>query len=278
MLDSSHSPDTETAEAFAYSWNSLPEGPVYTFHQVEDWLLPLTGADITAKRVLELGCGNASLLVHLASFSPAFIEGVDLGRAVESARRNLSRGARCCWAVHQADMCTWRGEQADLTICIGVLHHLANPRAGFEAVLANTKPGGLFHCWVYGWEGNLPVRLLVEPIRRLASRLAPWVTKYLVALPLSIPFFLYSKLVSALRIKSLPMAKYMLWISDRPFRFYWHVAFDQLVTPRTIYIRRSAIESWLAEFTPPIEPGTTYIHQRNGNSWKFGGRKVQAQA
>ena len=51
--------------------------------------------------------------------------------------------------------------------------------------------------------------------------------------------------------------------------FFRHVAFDQLVTPRTVYIDRATIVRWLRHGS--IEPGSTYVLMRNGNSWKFGG-------
>lgn len=37
--------DKDTAQAFATSWNNLPEGSVYTRDQFIDWMGPLTQAD-----------------------------------------------------------------------------------------------------------------------------------------------------------------------------------------------------------------------------------------
>jgi SAM-dependent methyltransferase len=158
---------------------------------------------------------------------------------------------------------------------IGVLHHLQEPQRGFDAVVRNVKTGGRFHCWVYAEEGNAVVIWLVDPIRRLVSRLPWWLTKYCVATPLVVPYFLYAKLLAALPrwrlLQALPLYEYSLWIARREFAFFRHVAFDQLVTPRTVYLNRATIESWLRA-TPRIEPGSTYVIMRNGNSWKFGGR------
>jgi len=88
-LTSNPSIDQETADAFATSWNTLPEGSIYTYEQFEDWLNPLTKKDIENKRVLELGCGNGSLLVHITRWNPGYLEGVDLGDSVKSAEKNL---------------------------------------------------------------------------------------------------------------------------------------------------------------------------------------------
>ena len=118
---------------------------------------------------------------------------------------------------------------------------------------------------------------LVDPIRRIASHLPWWLTKYAIATPLTLPFYLYAKLLRAIvrrnqvRIAAAPLRDYCLWIAPREFAFFRHVAFDQLVTPQTVYFPKCEIEQWLAS-APEIEPGSSYIILRNGNSWKFGGK------
>ena len=115
---------------------------------------------------------------------------------------------------------------------------------------------------------------LVDPLRRIASRLPWWLTKYALATPLVFPYYLYAKLLRALPrrgwLRAAPLYDYSLWIAQREFAFFRHVAFDQLVTPRTVYLPRATLERWLRD--PRISPGSTYLVMRNGNSWKFGGR------
>jgi tRNA G46 methylase TrmB len=83
--------DIKTAEAFATSWNNLPGGSVYTFDQFEDWFAPLQKSDFKGKEVLELGCGNASLLVHATQWEPSNLVGIDLGESIVSANQNMSQ-------------------------------------------------------------------------------------------------------------------------------------------------------------------------------------------
>jgi len=268
--------DQRTADAFATSWNNLPPGSVYTVGQVADWMAPLVPADFAGRRVLEMGCGNGSLMVHVLGWSPARLDGIDLGASVDSARANLAASGAGNWNVQQEDLVTFAGPGHDVVYSIGVLHHLKEPRAGFESVVRNTRAGGRFHCWVYAREGNGLVIALVDPLRRLASRLPWWFTKYGLATPLVVPFFLYARVLAALPrwkwLAALPLYDYGLWIAPREFAFFRHVAFDQLVTPQTTYIDRATVERWLAD-DPSIEPGSGYVIMRNGNSWKFGGRK-----
>jgi SAM-dependent methyltransferase len=270
------SKDTQTAAAFASSWNNLPAGSVYTRQQFEEWLQPLTATEVAGRCVLELGCGNASLLFHMASWEPKHLEGIDLGDSVLSARHNMTAQPNPRWTITQADLTTYRGELRDLVYCIGVLHHLKQPRLGFESVLANTRQGGRFHCWVYAREGNSLIVSIVDPIRKVVSNFPWWITKYLIATPLVAPYFVYAKFLRSFRsfdwFRKLPLYAYSLWIAERNFAFFRHVAFDQLVTPQTAYLERATIEGWLQD--PRIAPKSTYIIFRNGNSWKFGGKII----
>ncbi|MFZ2522320.1 MAG: class I SAM-dependent methyltransferase [Minisyncoccia bacterium] len=264
--------DDKTAQAFATSWNNLPKGSIYTADQFVDWMTPITKGDVKNKRVLELGCGNASLMVHILNWGPSYLEGVDLGDSVLSAEENLL--SKKNWKIVKADLTQYRSEGFDVVYCIGVIHHLKSPKSGFDSVIKNTEKGGKFHVWVYAKEGNGIIIYIVDPIRKVASALPWWIIKYFIATPLVTPFFFYANIVRIFKnvgfVKRLPLYEYSQWISKREYSFFRHVAFDQLVTPQTTYITRSTIESWLVS-NDRIDKNTTYVILRNGNSWKFGG-------
>ncbi len=269
------SDDVETATAFAESWNRLPQGSAYTRAQFLEWMAPLDPEGFRGKEVLELGFGNGSLLYHVARFGPSRLAGVELGDTLETARRNLGDVPGTRIELQRGDLTEVELGRFDLVYCIGVLHHLKDPSAGFDSVLRHTRPGGRFHCWVYAEEGNALVRYLVDPLRRVSSRLPWWLTKYGLALPLVAPYFVYAKCVRLLAPGALrpllPLYDYSRWIAEREFAFFHHVAFDQLVAPTTAYIPRARVEGWLSD--PRVEPASSYVVFRNGNSWKFGGVK-----
>jgi SAM-dependent methyltransferase len=173
----SSSDDKSTAAAFATSWNTVGEGSVYTREQALDWLSPLTPSDFKGKTVLELGFGNGSFLFHVGSFEPARLTGVELGDTLAQTRRNLQHLPSGMVELVHGDLTKLDLGKFDVVYCIGVLHHLADPRAGFDALLRHTKPGGSFHGWVYAEEGNGVVIQVVDPIRRLTSKLPWWLTK-----------------------------------------------------------------------------------------------------
>jgi SAM-dependent methyltransferase len=277
MSEPNPAPDQGTADAFATSWNHV--GTVYNREQFLDWIAPLEPVDLAGKDVLELGFGNGSLLFHAARCAPRRLAGVELGDTLEVASARLADvPAATKVELHRGDLTEVALGCFDLVYCIGVLHHLKDPEAGVAAMVRHTAPGGRFHGWVYAREGNLVVRVLVEPLRRVTSRLPWWLTKWAIALPAVVPYFVYAKLLCFLArfglrrpVELLPLGAYALWIGKREFRFFHHVAFDQLVTPQTTFIERARVEKWLSGLE--IESGSTYLIKRNGNSWKFGGRK-----
>jgi len=115
-------------------------------------------------------------------------------------------------------------------------------------------------------------------LRALTARLPWWATRYGAALAVAVLGFSYARGLRALRrlgaghwLRRLPQAEYCLEIADRDFAFFHHLATDFLVALRTVYIERARVERWLAH--PEVEPGSTYLVHRNGNSWKFGGRR-----
>jgi SAM-dependent methyltransferase len=275
--DAGTSVDAGTAAAFATSWNHVGAGSVYTREQFEGWFRPLDPSVFTGVDVLELGFGNGSMLYHVGRERPRRLAGVELGDTLATARANLQHVPPGVLELHRGDLTRVDLGHFDLVYCIGVLHHMAYPEEGFHAVLRHTRPGGRFHCWVYAEEGNGVVIHVVDPIRRVAARLPWWLTKYGVALPLTVPYFAYAKSLRRLgegRVGSLPLGPYSLSISDRDFAFFHHMAFDQLVTPRTVYIPRRTVEAWLRH--PDVDQATTYLVHRNSNSWTFGGRRKGA--
>ena len=105
--------------------------------------------------------------------------------------------------------------------------------------------------------------------------------KYGIATPLAAPYYVYAKSLRALTrrlgasraLRRMPLYEYSMWIAEREFAFFRHVAFDQLVTPQTRFVARHEIEAWLA-VRRRVDADSVYVIARNGNSWKFGGRVV----
>ena len=63
-------------------------------------------------------------------------------------------------------------DQFDVVFSIGVIHHLADPKAAVEQSVRAVKPGGILILWVYAREGNERLLRVLNPIRKgITSRL-----------------------------------------------------------------------------------------------------------
>jgi SAM-dependent methyltransferase len=274
--------DSATADGFADYFRTIGEGSRYTPEQFRSFFAPVDPDTLSGASVVELGFGHGSFLQHVARARPARLAGVDLGDVVAETRRKLER------FLGQTDLDLRHGDltQADLgphdfAYCIGVLHHLHEPEAGFAALLRHTRPGGRFHGWVYSREGNFFVIRVADPLRRLSARLPWWGTKWGPGFAVAASLFAYARTLAFLErrgaralVRALPLHDYALSIAARDFAFFHFLATDFLVARRTVYLDRTTLEGWLRH--PAVEPGSTYLIHRNGNSWTFGGRRALA--
>jgi len=111
--------------------------------------------------VLVAGCGTGQQAVETArAFAPARLLAIDL------SRRSLAYAARMSGSLGlaaieylQADLlqAPALGRSFDLVCVGGVLHHLADPYAGWRALLAVLRPGGVMNVLVYTVRGRSDV-------------------------------------------------------------------------------------------------------------------------
>jgi SAM-dependent methyltransferase len=265
--------ERHTADAFGWQWTHFREMHDEFEGQFRDWIEPLDRSSFEGKAVLDAGCGIGRHSYFAASWGASTVVALDLSDAVETARETMRPfpGAH----VVQGDLLRPPFPEPgvfDLAYSIGVLHHLPDPAAAFRSVVGTVRPGGIVAVWVYGWEGNGFVRHVVEPVRRLTTRMSPSALRA-VAYPLAAAFNLTAKGVyrplRGTRLgRALPMRSYLTSVSEFSFRQNYTIVYDQLVAPSSAYIRRREIERWFAEGgLEDVE-----ITARNGNSWRGHGR------
>ena len=262
-----------TADAFGWQWTHFDEITPDHEQQFLDWIAPVTAADFAGKLVLDGGCGKGRHLACAARFGAAQAVGVDLSDAVEAARRNVRSLPNA--HVVQADMYAlpFRDATFDLAYSVGVLHHLPDPKGGFDALVRLVKPAGRMVAWVYGRENNGWIVHAVTPFRehvasRLPRRVLDAIATALTALALwpavKLVYGPLHRAAPALSAKVLPYEAYLAYASRFSFRELRTIVFDHLVAPTAFYIPREEFEAWFRR--EDLEPPTIGWHNRN--SWR----------
>jgi hypothetical protein len=108
------------------------------------------------------------------------------------------------------------------------------------------KPGGTLALWVYGREGNLLNRCLVEPAKAALVRFLPRKVVWLLALLLTLWMYLPIYTVYLLPLRFLPFYEYFQSWRRLPFRRNTLNVFDKLNAPVTHFISRGEIDEWFA--------------------------------
>ncbi len=241
-----------TFESFGYEWNTFdriqPEDEVFWeryFADVDrDWL--------RNKVVLDAGCGKGRFAYFTAPLV-GWLCAVDGSDAVQAAARNLSSFHNT--AVIKGDLLSppFPAERFDLVFCLGVIHHLPDPRRGFAEICRLVRPGGRLLLYVYsrptGWGARRLGLAGSSALRRLTIHLPHPVLRALAA-PLAA--LLYAVFVLPGRaggklgispLERLPLQTYR----GRPLRSLWLDTFDRLSAPLEARYTWDDISPWFDE-------------------------------
>ncbi len=238
----------QTAQRFAEEWTRWSESRDYYEKQFLGWLAPLTPKDFEGKAVFEGGCGKGRHTELVAAFGARAIVSIDLGDSAYVAFKQ-TRGLRNAHVII-GDLLTPPVQQVfDLAFSVGVLHHLPDPAAGFQALRGVVKKGGRVAFWVYGRENNEWIVKFVDPVRKaLTSKMpAEWLKP--LSLPPSAALWGAIKLLYKPRDDGkgppLPYGDYFAAMHSFPLDEIHSIVFDQLVTPVAYYLTGDEVRQWL---------------------------------
>lgn len=122
------------------------------------------------RTILIAGCGTSQAARWAARHPAARVVGIDVSPSSLEATRtlaeshdvtNLELSELPIEEVEDLD------EVFDQIVCTGVLHHLADPEAGLEALRASLAPDGAMQLMVYATHGRTGISMMREYCRRL---------------------------------------------------------------------------------------------------------------
>lgn len=252
VLDASVETDEttrRTLKSFGYEWSTFDriqqEDEAFWRRYFAD--VPLD--DLRGHDGLDAGCGKGRFAYFTAPYLRSVVA-LDGSDAVDAAARNLAGFDNVGVVRASLTAIPFKGGSFGFIWCLGVLHHLADPEAGFDALVSRLRPGGRLLVYVYS-------RATGQRARSIGLTLATLVRKVTVHLPhpllrfLSGPIagILYSVVVfpgwlggrlGVAALENLPLQTYR----GRPLRSLWLDTFDRLSAPLERRYVWSDIEPW----------------------------------
>ncbi|MCS6836662.1 MAG: methyltransferase domain-containing protein [Anaerolineae bacterium] len=272
----------ETVQAFGVQWakaNQLVQTTGFSSPDLFlDFVAPVDEVFIRGKSVLDGGYGQGRFTLAAQRLGASLVVGVDLSDAVEQAFAN-TRHLDNVLIVQGDLMALPFAPTFDYAFSVGVLHHTADPRAGFAQLVSAVRHGGHVSAWVYGREGNDWVVNILNPIRqRITSRL-PSAVLWWIALVLAVPLFLAIRLVyqpverperlSFLR-RRLFYFDYLVWLGKYCGYLQQALVIHDHLTPSIAeYIPHGEFADWFKE--QGLQD--VIITSRANNSWRGFARK-----
>lgn len=253
-LDGSNdNPEVKTALSFGFEWTQFPEMYDEWSQRFLDYMQPHGDEFFRGKKVLDAGCGNGRFAYYAAKYG-AEVWAIDLGSAVEVARRNTEQAGEV--QVVQADLHRppFAQESFDFIYSIGVLHHLPEPEEAFQELLRYLKPGGEIQIYLYWKPERQPIKrallAFVGVSRRITTRL-PHRIVYALAFPAAVAAFVffvwpYRLLKNTPGLESfaekLPMKQYTRF----PFRVCVNDQLDRFSAPIENRYTKQQVADWLS--------------------------------
>lgn len=260
FYDFSRSTDETTAQtfkSFGYEWTHFDQVVPEDERYWEEYFGSIPPGDLADRVGLDAGCGMGRF-TRITARHVAALVALDGSDAVGAAAQNLAALENV--VVIKADLRDAPVAQGSLDFisCLGVLHHLEDPYAGFRALERLLAPGGIFVLYLYSSPSGGGVRAVglraATVLRKVTTRMPHPALRVLSA---GIAGGLYGGLVVGCAVagrmgKSLenfPLALYR----NRPVRALWLDTFDRLSAPIEQRFSPADVEPWFRDAGLTVE-------------------------
>lgn len=225
-----------TFESFGYEWNTFGDVRDEDAEFSDVYLRDLDLGSLQGRIGLDAGCGKGRYTRFLAPHLDRMVA-LDGSSAVEAAARNLALHRNTF--VVQADLraAPFPAETFGFISCLGVLHHLDEPREGLRQLVGLLEPGGLLLLYLYSRPDHGGARraglALASAMRRVTVRLPHRLLRWVSAAVAGVLSVLvvrpgtWGERHGAGRLAGLPMSAYR----GKPFRSLVLDTFDRLSAP-----------------------------------------------
>jgi SAM-dependent methyltransferase len=241
----------ETFKSFGYEWThfdqAVPEDESYW----EEYFGTIPPDDLAGRVALDAGCGMGRFSRITARHVAALVA-LDGSDAVLAAGPNLATLENV--VVVRADLrdAPLAERSFDLISCLGVLHHLDDPREGFQSLARLLADDGIFVLYLYSRPTTRGVRsagLAGATALRTVTRRMPHPLLRMVSGVVAVG--LYGGLVAGCAVAdrlgkpldNFPLALYR----RRPLRALWLDTFDRLSAPIERRFSFPDVEPWFKE-------------------------------
>jgi SAM-dependent methyltransferase len=272
----------DTIRAFGWEWqrfeSSLRHSSFDSRELFLGFIAPVDETFFGGKVILDAGCGRGRFTRLAAEFGAQDVIGVDMSSAVDVAYRNTHALPNA--HVLQADIHNLPFQAVfDYIFSVGVIHHLPEPKKGFQSLLPHLKQNGSISIWVYGREHNEWLLRTVDPLRRHVTGRMPAPILNVFSQAITMLMYLALKLLYR-PVNQLPALKrfrrflfyndYLSYLAKLEYPVIHSVVFDHLAPRISHYLSKEDVLEWFSEanFKEVI------VTPRNENSWRgFGSTK-----
>ena len=240
-----------TFESFGYEWNTFDDVREEDAEFARVYFRDLDFEALAGRSGLDAGCGKGRYTRFLAPHLHRLVA-LDGSSAVQAAARNLAAFDNT--AVVRADLrhAPFPPASFGFVSCLGVLHHLEDPRDGLRRLVELLAPGGILLVYLYSQAEGRGLRRVALAVAAALRRVTVGMNhrrlralSSVVAAGLSVTVVRPGVLGDRLgirRLASLPMAAYR----GKPFRALVLDTFDRLSAPVEHRYRWEDLAPWFA--------------------------------